>query len=161
MVTLESTVEALAPALLRFCLGVGGDRALAEEASQDALAALVDRWRRLGPPESPPAFAFAVARRRLHRALFRRRLLHPLEALSNGHGQVDPETEALRRIELRGVLTAIERLGVRDREALLLVTVGDCDGASAAKILGISEAAFKMRLHRARTRLGELLGEKP
>jgi RNA polymerase sigma-70 factor (ECF subfamily) len=158
---LESTVETLAPALLRFCLGIGGDRTLAEEASQDALAALVDRWRRLGPPESPPAFAFAVARRRLHRALFRRRLLHPLEALGNGHERKDAEADALRRIELGDVLSAIERLGLRDREALLLVTVGDCNGASAAGILGISEAAFKMRLHRARTRLNELLGDKP
>lgn len=39
---LEAEIEALAPRLLRYCLGRLGDRALAEEVSQEALTALVD-----------------------------------------------------------------------------------------------------------------------
>jgi RNA polymerase sigma-70 factor (ECF subfamily) len=156
-VTLDSTVETLAPALLRFCLGLGGDAALAEEASQDALVALIDRWRRFGPPDSPAAFAFTIARRRLRRALWRRRLLDPLSASDNGHGAVD--SEAAGRLELRDALAALRRLAPRDRDVLLLVAAADCDGPTAARVLGISHAAFKMRLQRARQRLSSELGE--
>jgi len=52
---LESEVEEIAPRLLRYCLGEIGDRGLAEEAAQEGLTALVQRWRRQGPPESPAA----------------------------------------------------------------------------------------------------------
>ena len=56
MMELEKAVEALAPGLLRYCMAVTGDRALAEDVSQEALAALVDRWRRRGAPDSVDAF---------------------------------------------------------------------------------------------------------
>ncbi|MEO1369182.1 MAG: sigma-70 family RNA polymerase sigma factor, partial [Acidobacteriota bacterium] len=78
---LDTTLDELAPALLRFCRGRSGDAGLAEDAAQEALMALVDRWRRLGPPSSPAAFAFTVARRRLGRRLTARRLWAPLEAI--------------------------------------------------------------------------------
>src|SRR5262249_39600755 len=78
-------VEEIAPRLLRYCLGETGDRGLAEEAAQEGLAALVQRWRRQGPPESPAAFAFAVARRRAWRLKLRRRLFAPLPFLPGGH----------------------------------------------------------------------------
>ncbi|MEM8934108.1 MAG: sigma factor, partial [Acidobacteriota bacterium] len=65
----------LAPGLLRYCRGRERDPSTAEEAAQDALVALVDRWQRHGPPDQPRAFAFAIARRRLARRAMRRRWL--------------------------------------------------------------------------------------
>lgn len=155
---LEATLTDLAPRLLRYCLGSAADRPLAEEASQDALTALVTRWRRHGPPESPEAFAFVVARRRLRRALFKRRLLEPLEKAVNGHSpKPDPETRALARSDLTQTLAALDRLARRQREALLLVAAGELDTASAAGVLGISKSALKMRVHRARRQLQDIL----
>ncbi len=166
---METTVRALAPRLLRYCLGRLGAGDLAEEASQEALAALVGRWRRHGPPESPEAFAFAVARRRASRALWKRRLTAPLTALADGHGAADavgfvgvaaaasPEARAIRRRELSRTLAAIRRLSAREREALLLVAGGELSGAAAARVLGISPSALKMRVHRARARLAKVL----
>jgi RNA polymerase sigma-70 factor (ECF subfamily) len=166
---LDATVEALAPRLLRYCLGRTGSAEAAEEVAQDALAALVGRWRRHGPPESPAAFAFAVARRRAWRAGVRRRLLLPLAALTDGHwgrggeGGVetaagpDLEARAVARGEVARTLAALRRLPARDREALLLVAAGELATEEAARVLGVSRSAFKMRVHRARRRLTELL----
>jgi RNA polymerase sigma-70 factor (ECF subfamily) len=134
------------------------DPALAEEIAQDCLAALVQRWRRLGPPDSAEAFVFAVARRRAGRALFRSRLWAPIEGIiGNGDGAPSPERRAIERSEQRRVLAAVSRLPRIEREALLLVAFGELGTEEAASVLGISPSALKMRVHRARHSLTALL----
>lgn len=155
LMDLEETVRELAPQLLRYALGQTGDPALAEEAAQDALTALVQRWRRHGPPDSPAAFAFAVARRRAFRAGLQRRLLQPIQFLLEGPSPLPgPEEEAVGRADLGNTLAAMRRLPGKDREALLLVAAGEL---GRARVLGISLSALKMRVHRARKRLTQLL----
>lgn len=166
---LETAVKELAPQLLRYSLGRTGDAGLAEDVVQDALTALVQRWRRHGPPDCPAAFAFAVARRRAGRLMFRRRLLEPLHALldgnsghrgHNGHSPLPgPEERATLRTDLGRTLAALRRLSGPDREALLLVSVADLGPTEGARVLGISVSALKMRVHRARKRLLQLLEE--
>jgi RNA polymerase sigma-70 factor (ECF subfamily) len=51
-------------------------------------------------------------------------------------------------------------LSEKDREALLLIAWDDLTPALAAASLGISRTAFRVRLHRARRRLGALLTEQ-
>jgi RNA polymerase sigma-70 factor (ECF subfamily) len=155
---LEAAVEQLATPLLRYCLGRTGDPSLAEEVAQEALTALVRRWRRLGPPDDPPAFVFGIARRRAGRALWRRRWWQPLDGLAAlatpaVAQAASPADRAEARSELAAVQGALGRLPTRDRETLLLVAVGEFDRAAAAELLGISLSALKMRLHRARRRL--------
>jgi len=151
-VGLDEVVEDLAPRLLRFTLGLARDRALAEEAAQEALVALVQRWRRCGPPDIPAAFAFSVARRRALRGLWRRRLFAPLGTW----GARDEPTEkavATGRLEAVQALAELRRLSPREQEALLLVAVGELSMEEAAGVLRLSVSAFKMRLHRARKQL--------
>jgi len=158
---MEAAVRELAPQLFRYSLGRTRDAGLAEEVAQDALAALVQRWRRHGPPECPAAFAFAVARRRAGRLNFQRRLLKPLHALLDGHSPLPgPEEIATQRTALGRTLTAMRQLPGRDREALLLVGAGELGPTEGARVLGISVSALKMRLHRARKRLLQILEEK-
>ncbi len=156
----------LAPRLLRYCLGRLGEPGLAEEASQEALAALVQRWRRHGPPASPPAFAFAVARRRAARLAWRRRLLAPWSESRNGHREdaasrltARPDDLYAPRERLARTVAALAELPAGQRETLLLTAVGELRTAEVASVQGISLSAVKMRLHRARRRLEELLGE--
>ena len=157
---IETVVRELAPQLMRYCLAQAGDPALAEEAAQEALMALVQRWRRHGPPECPAAFAFAVARRRALRLRFQRRWTEPLQALFGGRSpQPDPEERAAGRTDLARTLAALRRLPRSDREALLLVSVGELSLAEGSRVLGISVPALKMRVHRARKRLTQLLEE--
>lgn len=160
---LDDVLEDLAPRLLRFTVGLaGGDRTLAEEASQDALTALVGRWRTHGPPESPEAFAFAIARRRLGRAWWKRRWNDGVEALL-GHpdDRPGPEHRADQRQSLRHTLDAVDRLPHRLREALLLIAAGELSVAEAAAVLDISQSALKMRVSRARQQLRAKLENHP
>jgi len=134
------------------------DRSLAEEIAQESLAALVQRWSRHGAPASPQAFVFAVARRRATRAILGRRLLLPLQLLSGSHDHApDPEAAALGRSDCAKLIRALKRLPTLDREAILMVAVGDVRTIEAARILGISESAVKMRTLRARHRLRALM----
>jgi RNA polymerase sigma-70 factor (ECF subfamily) len=159
-VDIESAVRDLAPRLLRYCVARTCDPTLAEEIAQDCLAALVQRWRGSGPPDSAEAFVFAVARRRAGRALLRRRLWVPIEGLiGNGDGAPSPEMRAIERNEQKRLLAAVSRLPRIEREALLLVAFGELGTEEAARVLGISPSALKMRIHRARRNLVTLLEE--
>ena len=103
--------EGAGPPTPPLCLGRTGDAALAEEVAQDALAALVERWRRAGAPDCPAAFAFAVARRRAGRLMLRRRLLEPLQRLREAASRLPgPERSAAAEDRARPHLAALRRL---------------------------------------------------
>ena len=157
-VDLDEAVGALAPRVLRYATARLGDRGLAEEVSQECLTALVRRFRNGGPPESPEAFVFAIARRRVGRALWRRRFWVPLEqAFGARDSHPSPEAQVVAQAEGSRVRAALARLSGRDREALLMVALGELTMADAAAALGVSVSAVKMRVHRARARLAALL----
>ena len=160
MVELDAAIRELAPRLVRYGISRLGDADLAEEVAQDSLTALVRHWRSQGQPASAEAFVFAIARRRIGRAVWRRRFSRPLDLVVGvpdaGPG---PESVAVGRIERERVRKALSRLGRCDRDALLLVAVGGLKHADAAEALGLSVSAVKMRLLRARARLAALLEE--
>src|SRR5262245_12429403 len=64
---LDETVTALAPRLIADARARPGCLRTAEDIAQDALVALVRRWRQQGPPDSSEAYVFAIARRRVLR----------------------------------------------------------------------------------------------
>jgi RNA polymerase sigma factor (sigma-70 family) len=57
----------------------------------------------------------------------------------------------------QAVLAALDQLRPRAREALLLVSAGELQPAEAARVLGISPAAFRMRLSAARRALDQAI----
>jgi RNA polymerase sigma-70 factor, ECF subfamily len=107
-------------------------------------------WRRLAdvPPGDARPWLIATARNLL--LADRRRHGMPvgdldgvdLPALPAPSVELDPELEL-----------ALRSLSAQDREALLLVAWEDLTPSAAAASLGISPAAFRVRLHRARRRL--------
>ncbi len=92
---------------------------------------------------------------------FRKRKTVPLERVD-----VDPDTivgsslppdEALEKHENRGqVLDALKQLSQSDREAVVLYYLDGERIESVGQFMGISSAAVKMRLHRARKQLREV-----
>src|SRR5882672_10371881 len=107
-VELEAVSAGLAPRLIAYALARTGCRATAEDIAQDALTALVRRWRSDGPPHSPDAYVFAIARRRTGRAIARRALMAPLDAVWNLAREEPGADQALEdRAELAAVLTAL------------------------------------------------------
>lgn len=160
-VDLDATVAALAPRLVAYATGRTGCRSTGQDIAQEALAALVLRWRRFGPPESPEAFVFAVARRRAGRAIKRRALLKPLDFILAAQASDTGVDAYERRAELQMVIRTMKRLRRADREVLLLRAAGELSLDEIAIVTRSSIAAVKMRLHRARSRLMELLEEAP
>lgn len=155
---LESTLRRLAPRVLAFCVACAGDRHDGEEAAQDALVALVQRWRRHGPPDNVEAFVFTVARRRARRKAVRRALLRPFSGSDDGlPGVAATDRELESRHELERTLAALASLPTAERQALLLVAVAELPLREASGVLGLSLSAMKMRVHRARERLTRVL----
>lgn len=72
----------------------------------------------------------------------------------------DAEQALLESEQGRRVAAAIAALPERQREAILLVHYGDCSGAAAAGILGVSVEALESLLARARRTLRARLGDK-
>jgi len=155
---LDSVVRELSPRLLGYCYLRTGDPSLAEDLTQESLTALVQHWRRYGSPDSPAAFVFAIARRRAARALLRRRLWLPLDRVEGTASTWgDPEASLVVRTERQQLVAALSDLASKDREVILLVTVGELTLHDAAAALGISVSAAKMRALRARRRLRQVM----
>jgi RNA polymerase sigma factor (sigma-70 family) len=122
-------------------------------ADPDAIAAeaMAIAWRRLAdvPVDDARPWLIATARNLLLAERRKRRIAHTTldgmdvavedDALACG---LDPEVEK-----------ALRRLSEPEREGLLLVAWEDLTTVAAATSLGISRAAFRVRLHRARRRL--------
>jgi RNA polymerase sigma-70 factor (ECF subfamily) len=159
-VDLEAVVTALAPRLIAYAIARTGCRGTAEDIAQDALTALVRRWRQAGPPDSPEAFAFAIAKRRAGRAVAKRALLAPVEALRHAVGHAPSTAQAFEeRCELLEVRSALRTLSRIDREALILRAVGELSYDEISVLVRASPTAVKMRVSRARKRLALLLLE--
>jgi len=112
-------------------------------------------WRKLAsvPTDDARPWLYATARN-LVRA--ERRKARPPEAAR------DPATPSAETELAAGVLDpelvgALAALSDRDRETLLLVAWEDLTPALAARSLGVTQAAFRVRLHRSRRRLRRLL----
>ena len=77
-------------------------------------------------------------------------------------GQPGPGQPGLRDAMSDRVLAALDRLSVREREALQLVLWEELSHADAAQVLGCSANAVAIRVHRAKTRLrSELSATEP
>jgi RNA polymerase sigma factor (sigma-70 family) len=125
----------------------------------DELAAevMAIAWRRLAdvPSDDPRPWLIGTARnlvladRRRHRMR-----LQDLEGVE----PPAPEEPLAPILDLDAELErGLASLSPHDREALLLVAWEDLTPAAAAASLGISAAAFRVRLHRARRRLAHAL----
>lgn len=124
-------------------------------------------WRRLGkvPQDDPRPWLLAVARRVLanHRRGSRRRdglaerlrqeLTANVPARAGAFGGIDSESDRGR------LASALAGLRDGDREIVLLAGWEELEPAQIAVVLGIGPEAARSRLHRARARLREALGE--
>jgi RNA polymerase sigma-70 factor (ECF subfamily) len=156
-------VEDLGPALLRFLRRMVGDADLAQDLLQETFVAAF-RHRAGARPESARGWLFTIAANRARNALRDgawsvtngERVEATLARLAEADGL--PEAEALRH-ELRAqIAVAVAQLPADSREAVLLRDMEDLPYAEVAAVLGLTEGAARVRVHRARERLREALG---
>lgn len=98
-----------------------------------------------------------LARRARHRSEPLGDDLQPVELRPDG----DPELQVLRTRERVDLEAALAKLPPKLRQVLVLRDIYDLAHAVIAKELGISEAAAKVRVHRARRQLRDVLASAP
>lgn len=76
--------------------------------------------------------------------------------LRAGWGE-DPERRSMQAESAAVLRRALETLGPHDREILVLRELEELTGEEVADVLGLTAAAMKSRLHRARLRLAAVL----
>ena len=94
-----------------------------------------------------------LARRARHRSEPIGDDLQPIDVRPDG----DPEGQLARSGEREEVAAALARLPPKLRQVIVLRDIYDLAHSSIAKELGISEAAAKVRVHRARRQLRDIL----
>ena len=109
--------------------------------------------------ESVKAYLFAIARN-LHRKQWRRASRH--EALDEAMPDpaTRPDEAAVNRDEFERTLAAVHALPEMDRTVLLLRAEEDLSYQDIAAVTGLSVTAAKVKVFRARAKLGALLQPK-
>jgi RNA polymerase sigma-70 factor (ECF subfamily) len=149
----EALYRRYAPDVFRFALYLSGDRALAEDIAAETFVRV---WTAGGDvrPATVKAYLFTIARR-LFLDLRRRDARYaPLEE-TQADTAPGPDAHATARDELRAVLAALQELPEPDRAALLMRAQDGLPYEEIAATLGLSVAAAKVKVHRARVRLAE------
>ncbi|GAA3514095.1 sigma-70 family RNA polymerase sigma factor [Actinocatenispora rupis] len=148
--SITAVVHGAHPHVRRFAAHLCASAEDAEDAAQEALIVL---YRKIGTLRASAALAswmFRIVRNEcLRRA---RRLVDSSDAPDAG--PVDSaEDEVLRRLEAERVAAAIRALPDVQRRVLIMRDVLGYPGRTVAGALGLSTAAMKSQLHRARTAL--------
>jgi len=154
MTDFSALYQQYAPDVYRFALYLSGERGEAEDITSETF---VRAW------ASPTPIAMATVKGYLF-AIARNLFLHsrrhgarqvpldeePPDTHESAHGQVE------QKDELRAVLARLQRLPDADRAALLMRAVDGMPYDEIARILGISLAAAKVKVHRARLALADI-----
>jgi len=139
------------PALLRAAYLLTGDRHLAEDLVQEALARTHRVWSRLVAEGSPEAYARRVMYN-LQVSRWRRKKFAEVrtDRMPEGRSHRDEAGDAVNRLALR---KALGMLPVRQRAAVILRYFEDRSEAETAEILGCRVGTVKSHLSRALARL--------
>lgn len=147
---LEAILDRHEGAVFRLARALTGNDATAEDVLQETFLSV---WRNAGAfagNDSARAWILTIARNAAHRQ-FRRHAGEPqeLEPLDVGWGSIDADfAERIANREL--VSIGFDGLMPEEREVLMLRDVEGFSGEEVAEILGLTLAAMKSRLHRAR-----------
>lgn len=149
--------------LYAFLLRLSGRREVAEDLFQETWTKLATHAGSLRDDSDVAAWLFTVARNayRSHRRwalLDLSRLITSDDPYAGAaSGAQSPEAEAEGAQQGRRLERALATLPEKSREALLLVGIEGFEQEQAAAIVGVSYAAFRQRLARARAELGTAL----
>ncbi|TDD11612.1 RNA polymerase sigma factor [Nonomuraea deserti] len=127
----------------------------AEDAAQEALITL---YRRIGSLRATGALASWMFRIVRNECLRRARLLLDRYDEAGAGLATSAEDEVIRRLEAELVAQAIRELPDLQRRVLIMRDVLGYPGRRVAETLGLSNAAMKSQLHRARSRVRHSLG---
>ncbi len=125
-----------------------GDRDLAQELAQEAVARACRHWSRVREMDAPRAWLHQVARNLAH-SHFRRGRARARAERKRGadRTQVDEDADAI------AIRAAVAALPTRERDVLVLRFYVDCSVRETARMLDCPEGTVKTLTHRAIGRL--------
>ena len=168
-ILLEERLLPFGPQVRRHIGAMVRDAALAEELSQDTFLRAFERVHQLRDPEAALAWLYRIATSvTLDRLRQRRTSALPLDTVTPGVGEAEQAAERDRPPSLlEGALESAEMSACVQRYLAALpddyriaILLHDAHGLSnpeIAELLGCSLATAKIRVHRARARLREML----
>ncbi len=142
----RDTIDTLYGHVSRQC---GGDRALAEDVTQETWLRAVREWRHKGPPDRPIAWLTTVSRNLLV-SYYRRKRPAALDGLL-AEPQAPPADDASESVA--AVTHALARMPAPQAAMIETFHFEDRSTSEIAKQAGVSERAVEGRLRRARQRL--------
>ena len=154
MSAFQDIYERYAKDVHRFALYLSGDQALAEDITSESFARLWASDEKMIRMLTVKAYLFAIVRHLYidsRRSASRQTAINP-ELPEPG---TSPEMLAIYKSELREVLRLLQEIPEVDRAALLMRAQQGMPYEDIAQALGISLAAVKVKIHRARLRLAE------
>lgn len=155
-VAIAALVSGSHPHVQRFARTLCGSPQDAEDAAQEALIIL---YRQIGTLRASAALAswmFRIVRNEcIRRARLSRR--KPSRTVDDVVGSA--EDDVLAQLEVQLVAAAVAALPLDQRRVLIMRDIEGYSGHATAAALGLSTAAMKSRLHRARASVQHLLDE--
>jgi len=139
----------------RFAFYLSGDQSLAEDITSETFARLWASDEKMIRALTVKAYLFTIAR---HLYIESRRSAARHVEIDPGLPEpgTSPEMQAIYKSELREVLKLLQEMPEADRAALLMRAQQGMCYEDIARVLGISLAAVKVKIHRARLRLAEV-----
>jgi RNA polymerase sigma-70 factor (ECF subfamily) len=158
----DAVYSAFNTRLLTFLVRLSRRRDVAEDLLEETWLRLVKHSRKLEADTRLGPWLFTVARN-LHISYCRSRMLEDSAAASlialwpSSQPQSSPFEDVAASELARRIESALAIMPVGLREVLLLVAVAGLDQSDAADVCGITPAALRQRLHRARETLAKML----
>ncbi|MFD5177180.1 RNA polymerase sigma factor [Nocardia sp. NPDC058379] len=157
--SIAALVSGSHPTIQRFARSLCATPEDAEDAAQEALIIL---YRKIGMLRASGALAswmFRIVRNEcLRRARLGLRDRPPVPPIASA---ASAEDEVLQRLEAGRVAAAVAALPVDQRRVLIMRDIQGYSGRMVADTLGLSTAAMKSRLHRARAAVRDTLHTDP
>jgi RNA polymerase sigma-70 factor (ECF subfamily) len=139
--------------VLAYLLHLTGDYQLSSDLMQETFTRYLSRYRRNGENR---ALLYTIARNAAIDAVRKRR-----EEAFQGDDEAsladDPERQLIQKQEFNQTIAAIGQLNPVDRELIALLATEAFSYKQLGKLLNISEANVKVKVHRARLKLKAIL----
>ena len=135
-----------------------GDRQMAEEFAQEALARALERWDRVGQMTSPEAWTYRTAFN-LARSWFRRRRFEVVALRREGAGRLPDLPDTAEAVAVR---SAVASLAPRQRAVIVARFFAGLSVDETAEAIGCRPGTVKALTHQAiaRLRTADLIDEE-
>ena len=143
--------------LFSYLIRMTGDYYLSGDIMQESFARLLKHY---GPEVQDVALLYKIAHNAVFDHIRKNSRNSELQEDDCQDHSIDSESLLMVRQEYRVVLAAMKKLKPDDREIMALVANGEFSYHEIAQMIGISEGNVRVKVHRARLKLKDILKQE-